>query len=914
MARVSLLTSLKAPVLAALAFSMSASAFAPAYAQTADQDDARAESGLPEVDEENYLLLSVEKGSYLLGDSVEAYRLETGSYCLDLRQMLAALDFPIKVDAPAATASGWFLNERNRFVLSPSSVEYGKSSENIEGGELYRHSGGLCAEADAVSRWFGLTMTPKFGEARLRLSTREKLPVELAADRERMRAGLRNRSEEENLLQTLPEKTAPYAMWRTPSLDLVASFGATRDVRRGKTQGQARYALYGAGEAAKLSYDARLSSNEDGIPQALRLRAYRQDADGRLFGGLGATEAVVGDVRTNSNGLISTSAAGRGVWLTNMPLTRSTDFDVTALYGELPVGWEAELYRNGALIAFTEPGETGRYAFEEIPLLYGENIFEVRLFGPQGQDRREIFIRRVGDEAVPAGRTWYRAGAVEDGRDLIVIDADRVGETPLQAVIGAEHGVSKSFSVGLAAHAVEDDQGRMRGYLEASATKSIAGAVIELDAVRGLSGGTALGARLSGRTGKTSYFASSTFQKGILTDQIANDTRSVHEARVIHDASSQSRPLVFSLSARHRNNRAADDVTEVSAQVASRLAGLSVTQGVEWEKRSGTGLATDGLSGRTQVGGRVGRMSLRGEARYRLSGRAKLEETRLTATYRLNDRGTVRGEASYDERRRLGAFSAGYAQRFDRFALGAEVEADTDGGVAAGLNLAMSFGPGPTGRFANVSSDRLASRGQVAARVFTDLNGDETWQENEPVHEGVRVSADRRATRAETGADGAALVAGLSSGKKTLLKVDAASLEDPLLLPATDGVVIVPRRGIAMPVDLPLTPTGEVEGTLYRQGGPLAGALLQLIGADGRVAAETKTDFDGFILFELVRYGRYTLRLAPETAAVIGHDAPLAVGITVGGDKPIINLGAVNFQPSGAPRIVTGSAPEPAAE
>ncbi|MGB3723356.1 MAG: hypothetical protein WA979_11145 [Pacificimonas sp.] len=907
MARTLLPDVMKASLLTAVALSLSALSGTAAAQERADPA-AQSRAALPDVDEDDYLLLSVEKGSYLLGDSVEAYRLHNGSYCLDLKQMMTALDFPITVDVNTASASGWFLNERNRFVLEPDNVTYGRNNENIEGSELYRHSGGLCAEADALARWFSLTMTPRFGESRLRLTTSEKLPVELAADRERMRARLGQRRDDDDLLQTLPDATAPYALWRTPSVDLVASLGANQSGREPHVRGIARYALFAAGEAARLSYDARLSSDRDAIPQSLRLRAYRQDAEGRLFGGLGATEAVIGDVRTTSNGLISTSAAGRGVWLTNLPLTRASDFDVTALYGELPVGWEAELYRNGALVAFAEPGETGRYIFEEIPLLYGENRFEVVLYGPQGQERRETFIRRVGEEAVPAGKTWYRAGAVEDGRDLLTLSRENIGRTPLQAVIGAEHGVSKTFSLGLAAHAVEDEDGRMRGYLEASATTSFGGGVLEVDAVRGVSGGTAIGARLTGGIGKTSYFLSGTMQDDIRTDDISEGTRGFYEARLIHDASSESLPLVGSLNARYRDNRRGRDVSDVTATITSRLAGLSVAQGIGWEKGTRARTADGAVVARTQIGGRAGKLSLRGEARYRLSNGAGLDEARLTATYRVDQRGTLRGEARYDHDRRLGAFTAGYAQRFDRFALGAEVEADTQGSVAAGVNLAMSFGPGPTGRFANVSSDKLAARGQARARVFTDLNGDSLWQEDEPVHEGVRIAADRRITRAQTDDHGAALVAGLSSGKKTILKIDAASLEDPLLLPASDGVVIVPRRGVAMPVDLPLTPTGEVEGMLYDGRQPVAGALLELIGPDGKVAAEAKTDFDGFILFEMVRYGRYTLRFAADTAAVVGHDQPLATGIVVSDKQAVANLGAVRFTPSGAPRL-TGTDP-----
>ena len=39
--------------------------------------------------------------------------------------------------------------------------------------------------------------------------------------------------------------------------------------------------------------------------------------------------------------------AGRGAVITNLPLTARTAFDRTRIEGDLPTGWEAELYRNG---------------------------------------------------------------------------------------------------------------------------------------------------------------------------------------------------------------------------------------------------------------------------------------------------------------------------------------------------------------------------------------------------------------------------------------------------------------------------------------------------------------------------------------------------------------------------------------
>jgi len=60
---------------------------------------------------------------------------------------------------------------------------------------------------------------------------------------------------------------------------------------------------------------------------------------------------------------------------------------MTELRGELPEAWEAELYQNDILSAFTAESQSGEYVFADLPLLPGSNDFRVVLYGPQGAAR-----------------------------------------------------------------------------------------------------------------------------------------------------------------------------------------------------------------------------------------------------------------------------------------------------------------------------------------------------------------------------------------------------------------------------------------------------------------------------------------------------------------------------------------------
>ena len=87
-------------------------------------------------------------------------------------------------------------------------------------------------------------------------------------------------------------------------------------------------------------------------------------------------------------------------------------------------------------------------------------------------------------------------------------------------------------------------------------------------------------------------------------------------------------------------------------------------------------------------------------------------------------------------------------------------------------------------------------------------------------------------------------------------------------MPINEGREIVPRPGKTAIVEFPVTPTGEVDGTVFLKRGEkvreVSNGQLQLIDKDGNIVKEVKSEFDGFYLFDFIPPGRYRIRVAPE--------------------------------------------------
>jgi hypothetical protein len=94
-----------------------------------------------------------------------------------------------------------------------------------------------------------------------------------------------------------------------------------------------------------------------------------------------------------------------------MDLETPEEFDRITLEGNLPLGWEVELYRNEVLLEFQSASADGRYRFEDVSLLFGVNVLRLIFYGPQGQQREEVRQVRVDTDQISAGEFRYRIAA-----------------------------------------------------------------------------------------------------------------------------------------------------------------------------------------------------------------------------------------------------------------------------------------------------------------------------------------------------------------------------------------------------------------------------------------------------------------------------------------------------------------------
>ena len=902
---------------------------APAYAQTSLDVTtvplAQEKPFIPswQANDDDFLFLKLTIKQYKLTFDVRGYQTDKG-VCLDLADVIQSLDLPIRIDKKSRRATGWLFAEDQNFTLDRDSGTV-QTVNNTGGpgtapiaGDIYDTPEGWCVDTDAYSRWFGVDFKPDLYNAVVRLQSERPLPFMEAIERRSRAARLQPKRQAFDLSQ-YPNANMDYKPWRTPSVDIVAQSAVLSREAAG-TDLQGRVELLAAGEALGASYTARFATDAALSPESLRLRAYRNDPEGNLLGPLKATQVAIGDVETVAGRLTGQTAVGRGAFVTNRPLGQMSRFAATTLRGTLPTGWDAELYRNGQLIAFQDDRGDGRYEFIEVDLFFGRNDLEVVLYGPQGQIRREKTSIPVGFNQIEPGQTFYWAGVLENNRDLIQL-AQPLGRQPpaLRWGLGVERGLDERTSAAIGVQSIFFNDAR-RTYAEAALARTFGSLQLELAGVHEFGSGGATELNALGRFGDFNFGANALVTFGQFESEFA--PREINQ-RVGLNFNTSLRlgkvrlPIQGAVSRIKR--RDGSDVNEFLITASANAGRIALSAQLdhreEVSNRTGGG-PPDQRETRIRLlaNTRVRNLRLRGNATFITNGpNSGLDTVDVRMDLDLDERSELQGQAEYTGGNDEFRLTGGYTRRFDQLSLRGNAFVTTRGAVGANVQLAFSLGPDPVSGGVRVTESKLARSGQAAVTVFRDDDGNGRRDPGEELLRDVLVEAGLRRTDAVTGENGRAIVDNLSPFRPILVGIDESSLADPYLAPATKGVVVTPRPGVMSELELPISPSGEIEGLLLNPSGvEQPGVKLELLTLDGTPVATTVSEFDGFFLFQRVPYGRYRLQVGVQAAkklsvvpTIANSDAGTAIEVKRGSD--LVRLGPIKLLSQGDTR--TGDDP-----
>ncbi|MCP4321439.1 MAG: hypothetical protein GY951_18515 [Psychromonas sp.] len=123
--------------------------------------------------------------------------------------------------------------------------------------------------------------------------------------------------------------------------------------------------------------------NSDELSTNLKFSRYKTKPDNYILGAF--DKYSFGDVTGYSNNLTTKTNSGLGVQFNRTPKNfRRRNLAIT-IEETAPPGWEAELFHNNRFIAVTIVPDNGTIIFEDVLTEYGNNYYQIKLYGPYGE-------------------------------------------------------------------------------------------------------------------------------------------------------------------------------------------------------------------------------------------------------------------------------------------------------------------------------------------------------------------------------------------------------------------------------------------------------------------------------------------------------------------------------------------------
>jgi hypothetical protein len=830
---------------------------------------------------------------YILENDLATHS-SNGNVCADLKQFLRAIEAPIKVDTETGNASGWYLTEARVFDLNLA--EHKLTSDGVlsvlADDDVRMTELGPCVSLTALQKWFPIDFSYKAKDSSLTLIPREKLPILVRLEREDARKKINDyRSDSVSPLDEAQD--IAYRMWSIPSFDL--SLGTSLSKQSGfPTRRNFNYTISSLSELAHMTAETFLQSDGGGTPRSLRARLYRDDLRGNMFfKNSGITQFSVGDVSSGGNGFIGGGAAGRGISLSTFPLSLADEYDRTTLRGDLPDGWEAELYRNDSLISYLPPSGNGRYEFTDVPVFFGQNKFRVVLFGPQGQRRDIEKTVDTGQIVTPRGQWYMRFTALQKNIDTIPLqkynglDEDR-GSWRYDAEVRT--GIFNSTSVGIGASSYARNNERL-WFGSLSLQTNVAQSTFEVDGVKDKNSGWGAQTTISRSFGDiAARLRYARYGGGFESERVDRNSRSRLEASLSLPLR-VARNYVIPMALRGSMTESAFAKTNYALNwsASAGVADMSLSSALNYAN-NGTG---DSLRGSFALNKRLDGFTIRAQTEYTVLPEAALAGIRIgfDRSSRYGEGGWhYGGDASWSVAQKQGDFSGSLTRRFNNFSLSAQASTSTRGGFGLGLSLTTSLGREPIYNRWRAAARSFNSGGNVAVRVFEDMDGDNIFGTGDRPIVGARIQRNYGAGATSNG-DGVVLVDSLAPYQPTKLMVDPDSISDGDL--AQSNIAnnsVVPRPGAVGRLDIPMVLAGGVEGeislTQNGQTTPMPGLTVEMLSASGDILATTRTEFDGFFFFERVPVGEYRVRASAAQVKALGISGNYPIDVTVNREKP----------------------------
>jgi hypothetical protein len=301
------------------------------------------------------------------------------------------VDFNLSKDN--SSVSGFFIYEKSKYYIDvrKETATIDEKKYQLNRKDFYITETDIYISTDLYDKIFGIEIDFDFKQLKAFLSSKVKLPAVIEFERNILRNGKNNNSENTTKADYIIPRDRKYLGLGVMDWGLYYTHSSPK-------YDFGSYNLSLGSEILGGDLNAFLNGNSDKIFEEKNSDIrWRYVDDKKWF-----KQGMLGNINLSSGLLTNT----RGFLVTNAPPISRRTIGKFKIFDQTYPNWEVELYINNEFISYTKSNDNGYFEFN-VPLLYGSNYITLKYYGPSGEIRFDERVVQVPFNLIPKGIVEY---------------------------------------------------------------------------------------------------------------------------------------------------------------------------------------------------------------------------------------------------------------------------------------------------------------------------------------------------------------------------------------------------------------------------------------------------------------------------------------------------------------------------
>jgi len=238
---------------------------------------------------------------------------------------------------------------------------------------------------------------------------------------------------------TIPDE---YQLFTLPHGQINGSINHTKDTKNYNVNAQI------VSDFLYHSMTLNINKNTDrDVSGGLTLSKYKSSPNERLLGVF--DRYSFGDISGLSNELVSNAGSGVGIVLDKKPDNYRRSNNEITIEEQAPPGWDVELYHNNRYVDKKIVPQTGRIIFKDVLVEWGANTYELRLYGPFGEEEMITKNYSLDTNPLSGGDTAYGVYVLDPHNTVFNNRGNRQSFELDNYGMSFDYGITDTWQVGL---------------------------------------------------------------------------------------------------------------------------------------------------------------------------------------------------------------------------------------------------------------------------------------------------------------------------------------------------------------------------------------------------------------------------------------------------------------------------------